>query len=479
MDGYTSERILKQREDSMVELVRDADGAPHIRRTIMRDAREVYFSLKALKSSRIPKIESVELGEDTVVIEEFIDGKTLDELKLTRTFTRRDMISIAKQLLSALADLDVMSVIHRDIKASNIMLTDDGDLYLIDFDVARIYRPGADRDTSLAGTKGHAAPEQYGAGQSDARSDIYGVGIVLRELCAAAGLKKSDALHRFATSCARFDPVDRFDSAADALAALKKIKNAKIRIAAAAAALIATLACAMLIVHLAGQKSDEERLAQEQAERAKSVAENIMYWRLKPIEPGLDYIPIHWGYSDGPGKEFFQFESYPDHGLSDDYYFSCEIDGEYLHIELSNDENPESWTYVFSNDHFLKEIYERPFTNSVEVMGIDLDCNGTQELMICLRRIGKRIVGYDRHEESYLIGGMTKIIRHTHERGFEVADGFIVSPFLEFYKIHDEDFVRLNSDGPHYKYIDGVLYRNSFNYDAPKIIEEWDAIRDS
>jgi peptide/nickel transport system substrate-binding protein/oligopeptide transport system substrate-binding protein len=73
-------------------------------------------------------------------------------------------------------------VIFRDIKPDNIMRAADGTIYLVDFGIARHFRPGLRRDTQLLGSPGYAAPEQYGSAQTDERSDIYSLGATLRML---------------------------------------------------------------------------------------------------------------------------------------------------------------------------------------------------------------------------------------------------------------------------------------------------------
>jgi len=62
----------------------------------------------------------------------------------------------------------VPPIICRDLKAQNVIMTNDGKIKLIDFDIARVYQPGKGRDTMLMGTQGYAAPEQFGFGQTDA-----------------------------------------------------------------------------------------------------------------------------------------------------------------------------------------------------------------------------------------------------------------------------------------------------------------------
>ncbi|HEY1016336.1 MAG TPA: serine/threonine-protein kinase, partial [Herpetosiphonaceae bacterium] len=73
-------------------------------------------------------------------------------------------------------------IIYRDLKPANVMVHPDGRLVLIDFGIARFYKPGQTGDTAHFGTLGYAPAEQYGADQTDARSDIYALGVMLHEL---------------------------------------------------------------------------------------------------------------------------------------------------------------------------------------------------------------------------------------------------------------------------------------------------------
>ncbi|TYP72538.1 serine/threonine-protein kinase [Paenibacillus methanolicus] len=95
-----------------------------------------------------------------------------------------EVLRVGIQLADTLGYLHAQHppVIHRDLKPTNVMMQKDGMVKLIDFGIARCYKPGTERDTRLLGTPGFAAPEQEGGGQSDARTDVYGLGALLSYL---------------------------------------------------------------------------------------------------------------------------------------------------------------------------------------------------------------------------------------------------------------------------------------------------------
>lgn len=140
--------------------------------------------LIALNHPRLPQI--VDFFEPdskgyTYLVMDYIEGETLTEYlnRLNFELSFDKIISMIKELMEVLEYLHSRSpsIIYRDLKPGNIMITsDDGELRLIDFGIARNYKENHLQDTVKLGTIGFASPEQYGSGQTDIRSDLYSLG---------------------------------------------------------------------------------------------------------------------------------------------------------------------------------------------------------------------------------------------------------------------------------------------------------------
>lgn len=127
---------------------------------------------------------SIEEEHAAALVMEFIHGETLETrfVKHGRRLSFHEVLRMGLQLCSALAYLhrQTPQIIHRDLKPSNVMIEENGHVRLIDFGIARQFKSESSQDTMLLGTPGFAAPEQgETAGQSDARTDIYGLGALL------------------------------------------------------------------------------------------------------------------------------------------------------------------------------------------------------------------------------------------------------------------------------------------------------------
>ncbi len=149
--------------------------------------REVEM-LSSLQHSSIPRIyEQLTDAEHWYLVMEFVTGETLEEI-LGRADDGRlpleRVLRIGTQICEVLSYLHSQqpAVIFRDIKPANIMLTPDEKLYLIDFGVARFYKPDKLRDTIAFGSPGYASPEQYGRAQTTPRADIYSLGALLHQM---------------------------------------------------------------------------------------------------------------------------------------------------------------------------------------------------------------------------------------------------------------------------------------------------------
>ncbi len=166
------------------------------------------------------------------LLRDYVPGVTLAELiRRDGALSPPETAALGIKLCGALGALHAMTppVIHRDLKPENILLTETGRVRLIDFGAARTYKPGRDGDTAYLGTKGYAAPEQYGSGQTDVRTDIFALGRVLTYALAGdhadtppALPGRDRALGRILSRCCAYDPARRWPDAAKLQKALER-----------------------------------------------------------------------------------------------------------------------------------------------------------------------------------------------------------------------------------------------------------------
>jgi WD40 repeat protein/tRNA A-37 threonylcarbamoyl transferase component Bud32 len=144
--------------------------------------------LENLSHPNLPCIyeQFTESGRSYLVMD-FIEGETLedhlDKLRHSRMPIEKTL-DIALQLCSVVEYLHARQppIVFRDLKPANVMLTPSGHVYLIDFGIARHFKPGQERDTTALGSSGYAPPEQYGKSQTTTRADIYSLGATLHQL---------------------------------------------------------------------------------------------------------------------------------------------------------------------------------------------------------------------------------------------------------------------------------------------------------
>ena len=199
--------------------------------------------LKKLRHPRLPEIVDIIDGDGFfLVVMDYVEGKPLDKiLDEEGAVDEKRVIVWGMELCDVLGYLHSREppVIYRDMKPANIMLLPDGGVALLDFGTAREYKDDGIEDTVYLGTRGFAAPEQYGGGgQTDARTDIYCLGATLYCMLTGhnpalppygirpirewnAGLSVS--LEKVVVKCTRTDPDDRYQSCQELMYALEHI----------------------------------------------------------------------------------------------------------------------------------------------------------------------------------------------------------------------------------------------------------------
>lgn len=223
---FNTQCLLKENEFERTELVSDPDGVCYIRKYLDVDEGRIhpYERLVGVDAPFIPKVISTSrVADKLVVVCEYVAGTSLEQLvkeqgpvsdDLARTF-----ISCIADALSFLHAFGGGPIVHRDVNPSNIIVNTQG-AWLIDLGIARTYDKGAQQDTHQWGTAGYAAPEQFGFGQTDARSDVYALGKVLLFMLTGNPDAHTDELaslhaRRVVKVATALDPRQRYANAAN------------------------------------------------------------------------------------------------------------------------------------------------------------------------------------------------------------------------------------------------------------------------
>lgn len=187
------------------------------------------------------------------IVMEYIDGKTLKEIiKQEKTIDTKRLITIAIQITKALDCAHRNSIIHRDIKPHNIMVTKDGIVKVTDFGIAKASNSVTITSTNkVVGSAHYLSPEQAQGKQVDCRTDIYSFGIVLYEMATGKVPHDADspvsvalkhiqepvippkelnesipaALNRLILKCLEKDPNNRYQNARQLLNDFIRMKN--------------------------------------------------------------------------------------------------------------------------------------------------------------------------------------------------------------------------------------------------------------
>lgn len=217
------------------------NNSDFVREAVLKEAETV----KLFNHPAIPKVIDIIVNSQYVaIVQDYVEGETLKDIveKYAPQPVER-VVDWAMQVCDILSYLHSFNppYIHRDIKPANLMLEPNGTIKLIDFGIMRAYNPNKTRDTCFLGTRGYAAPEQFGGcGQTYIRTDVYGLGMTMYHLL--TGLDpKSEAffmaplcqvnpqlpkgLEYVVNKCTQLDPVDRYQSCAELKNDLNNYQN--------------------------------------------------------------------------------------------------------------------------------------------------------------------------------------------------------------------------------------------------------------
>ena len=200
--------------------------------------------LKKLNHPNLPSIiDVIDKDDSFIIVMDYIEGNSLQHLlEVEGPQHPEKVIEWAKQLCDVLGYLHSRRppIIYRDMKPANVMLRPNGEVTLIDFGTAREYKDTRNEDTTWLGTRGYAAPEQFGGrGQTDGRTDIYNLGATMYHLVTGYSPAdtnfeilpigdflphmKGSGLEKIINKCCRPNPAERYQNCAELMFALENV----------------------------------------------------------------------------------------------------------------------------------------------------------------------------------------------------------------------------------------------------------------
>ncbi len=222
-EQYRLVKVLKNTDKSQIIVLRHKTLGKEIVKRTIKGSEEVYTLLKSIFHPNISNVYDVVRTKDgVVVLEEYIDGQTIYEYLKVNLYSPTGVKRIISALCDALGFLHSHKIIHKDIKPENVMIDNRGNVRLIDFDAARVYKPYQSGDTRMIGTTGYAAPEQYGLNQTDERTDIYAIGVLMNVMLTGEPPERklySGKLKKVIVKCTQTIPDNRYQNVSE----LKKV----------------------------------------------------------------------------------------------------------------------------------------------------------------------------------------------------------------------------------------------------------------
>ena len=238
---WTVYECLKESEDSSTFLVKEtATGILCVlkwgrnRQTeFLRNEMEIMKKMADRKLSGIPKAYRIfEENGEVYLVREYIEGMSLAQMVLQKGgISEAEICRISRKICQTAEQFQNPNepMIHRDIKPENIVVTPGGEVVFIDFGTMRSYKKDGSRDTFVVGTRGTAAPEQYGYTQTDQRTDVYAIGQTMLymvsesyEMNQLSECAVSRRMKKIIEKACSFEPDKRYGDAAQLRRAVEK-----------------------------------------------------------------------------------------------------------------------------------------------------------------------------------------------------------------------------------------------------------------
>ncbi|MGN0537658.1 MAG: serine/threonine-protein kinase [Acutalibacteraceae bacterium] len=198
-----------------------------IKKVMGEEEFEIHQKLARINHVNIIRVyDVIRDNHICTVLEQYVVGRTLEQLCMERILSEKEVKNIILQICCGLKTLHENNIIHRDLTPSNIMLSDDGVVKIIDFDISRTEKDNSVRDTRILGTEGFAAPEQFGFGQTNSQTDIYALGVLINFMLTGGKLPSeemySGKMSVIIQKCIQIDRNKRYKSVDEIVRALKR-----------------------------------------------------------------------------------------------------------------------------------------------------------------------------------------------------------------------------------------------------------------
>ena len=240
-EHWTVYECLKESEDSSTFLVKEtATGILCVLKwgrnrqaEFLRNEMEIMEKMADRKLSGIPKTYRIfEENGEVYLVREYIEGMSLAQMVLQKGgISEAEICRISRKICQTAEQFQNPDepMIHRDIKPENIVVTPGGEVVFIDFGTMRSYKKDGSRDTFVVGTRGTAAPEQYGYTQTDQRTDVYAIGQTMLYMVSESYEKNqlsecavSRRMKKIIEKACSFEPDKRYGDAAQLRRAVEK-----------------------------------------------------------------------------------------------------------------------------------------------------------------------------------------------------------------------------------------------------------------